>query len=85
MEVDPTEQTCKNYPLADGFLPCGHLLLSGPSLLKGWKSLWFLETGIILSQKVTGSFFTKNWGNANQLLLHGYSATNKRTHREHPV
>lgn len=57
----------------------------GPSLLKGWKSLWFLETGVILSQKVTGSFFTKNQGNTSQPLLHGYSGMNKSRHREHPV
>lgn len=30
-EVDPTEQTFKNYLLADGFPPCGHLLFSKPS------------------------------------------------------
>lgn len=51
-----------------------------PSLLKGWKSLWFLETGVILSQKATGSIFTKNWGNASKPLLRGYSSMNKRRH-----
>lgn len=56
-----------------------------PSVLKGWKSLWFLETGVILSQKATGSFFTKNWGNASKPLRLGYSATNKHTNKKHPV
>lgn len=57
-----------------------------PPLLKGWKSPWFLETGVILSQKAKGSFFTKNWGNTSKPLLRGYSAMNKgRKHEKSSI
>lgn len=83
LEVDSTEQTCKHYLLADGFLP--FLLLSKlfTPERKG-KSLWFLETGATLSQKATGSFFAKNWGNASKPLLLGYSAANKHRNMKNP-